>query len=155
MKKKKKPSSIYVMKRLLAYMVKNYRFSFLAVVVCIVIGAFATMQGMLFVQALVDDYIMPLLNSENPDFTPLAHALSGIVVFYIIGIAAAYGYNRIMVNVSQGTMKKLRDELFANMESLPIKYFSYVISICLCVNPPCFLCRKIRPACGCRPYSCM
>ncbi len=123
MKKKKKPSSIYVMKRLLAYMVKNYRFSFLAVVVCIVIGAFATMQGMLFVQALVDDYIMPLLNSENPDFTPLAHALSGIVVFYIIGIAAAYGYNRIMVNVSQGTMKKLRDELFANMESLPIKYF--------------------------------
>lgn len=83
-------------------MVKNYKFSFLVVVICIVVGAFATMQGMLFVQSLVDDYIMPLLNSENPDFTPLAHALMGIIVFYIIGIAAAYVYNRIMVNVSRG-----------------------------------------------------
>lgn len=104
-------------------MVKNYKFSFLVVVICIVVGAFATMQGMLFVQSLVDDYIMPLLNSENPDFTPLAHALMGIIVFYIIGIAAAYVYNRIMVNVSQGTMRKFRDGLFSNMESLPIKYF--------------------------------
>ena len=104
-------------------MVKNYKFSFLVVVICIVVGAFATMQGMLFVQSLVDDYIMPLLNSENPDFTPLAHALMGIIVFYIIGIAAAYVYNRIMVNVSQGTMKKLRIELFEHMESLPIRYF--------------------------------
>lgn len=123
MKDKKKTSSLYVLKRLLAYMVKNYKFSFLVVVVCIIVGAFATMQGMLFVQSLVDDYIMPLLNSENPDFTPLAHALMGIVVFYVIGIVAAYAYNRIMVNVSQGTMRKFRDELFSNMESLPIKYF--------------------------------
>lgn len=123
MKDKKKTSSLYVLKRLLAYMVKNYKFSFLVVVVCIIAGAFATMQGMLFVQSLVDDYIMPLLNSENPDFTPLAHALMGIVVFYVIGIVAAYAYNRIMVNVSQGTMRKFRDELFSNMESLPIKYF--------------------------------
>lgn len=123
MKDKKKTSSLYVLKRLLAYMVKNYKFSFLVVVVCIIVGAFATMQGMLFVQSLVDDYIMPLLDSEYPDFAPLAHALMGIVVFYIIGIAAAYAYNRIMVNVSQGTMRKFRDELFSNMESLPIKYF--------------------------------
>ena len=123
MKDKKKTTSLYVLRRLLAYMVKSYKFSFLVVVLCIIIGAFATMQGMLFVQSLVDDYIIPLLNAENPDFTPLAHAIAGIVVFYIIGIAAAYAYNRIMVNVSQGTMRKFRDELFANMESLPIKYF--------------------------------
>ena len=123
MKDRKKISSLYVLRRLLAYMVSSYRFSFLVVVVCIIIGAFATMQGMLFVQSLVDDYIMPLISSENPDFAPLAHALTGIVVFYIIGIAAAYAYNRIMVNVSQGTMKKFRNELFANMESLPIRYF--------------------------------
>ena len=121
--KKKKTSSLYVLKRLLTYMITNYRFSFLAVVACIIVGAFATMQGMLFVQSLVDDYIMPLLSAENPDFSPLAHALMGIIVFYITGIAASYAYNRIMVNVSQGTMKKFRDELFANMESLPIKYF--------------------------------
>ena len=123
MKDKKKISSMYVLKRLLTYMVKNYKFSFLVVVICIIIGAFATMQGMLFVQSLVDDYIMPLLDSANPDFAPLAKALMGIVVFYIVGIAASYAYNRIMVNVSQGTMRKFRDELFANMESLPIKYF--------------------------------
>nr|WP_294464610.1 ABC transporter ATP-binding protein [uncultured Sellimonas sp.] len=104
-------------------MVRNYKVSFGIVVVCIVVSAFATMQGMLFVQSLVDDYIMPLLNAENPDFAPLAHALGGIIVFYVIGVAASYAYNRIMVNVSQGTMKKFRDELFANMESLPIKYF--------------------------------
>lgn len=123
MKDKKKISSMYVLKRLLTYMVKNYKFSFLVVVICIIIGAFATMQGMLFVQSLVDDYIMPLLDSANPDFAPLAQALMGIVVFYIVGIAASYAYNRIMVNVSQGTMRKFRDELLANMESLPIKYF--------------------------------
>lgn len=123
MKEKKKISSLYILKRLLAYMVKNYKFSFFVVVVCIIVGAFATMQGMLFVQSLVDDYIMPLVNSENPDFGPLAHALAGIVVFYVIGIIAAYSYNRIMVNVSQGTMRKFRNELFSNMESLPIRYF--------------------------------
>ncbi len=123
MKNKKQLSSMYVLKRLLTYMVSNYKFSFLMVVICILIGAVATMQGMLFVQSLVDDYIMPLLNSENPDFTSLARALAGIVLFYLIGVAASYGYNRIMVNVSQGTMKKFRDELFKNMESLPIKYF--------------------------------
>lgn len=121
--KKKKTSSLYVLKRLLTYMITNYRFSFLAVVACIIVGAFATMRGMLFVQSLVDDYIMPLLSTENPDLSPLAHALMGIIVFYITGIAASYAYNRIMVNVSQGTMKKFRDELFSNMESLPIKYF--------------------------------
>ena len=123
MKDQKKVSSLYVLKRLLTYMVKNYKFSFFIVVVCIVISAVATMQGMLFVQSLVDDYIVPLLDSANPDFKPLARALTMIVGFYIVGVAASYAYNRIMVNVSQGTMKKFRDELFSNMEALPIKYF--------------------------------
>ena len=123
MKKIEKAKTFYVLKRLLSYMVKNYKFSFLIVVICIVIGAFATMQGMLFVQSLVDDYIMPMLNSGSTDFGPLAKALSGVVVFYIIGVISAYAYNRIMVNVSQGTMRRFRDELFSNMESLPIKYF--------------------------------
>lgn len=123
MKKEDRKGSFYILKRLLLYMISNYKFSFFFVVVCIIVGAFATMQGMLFVQSLVDDYIVPLLNTDNPDFSGLAHALSGIVVFYIIGVAAAYAYNRIMVNVSQGTMRKFRDELFENMESLPIKYF--------------------------------
>ena len=123
MKKIEKAKTFDVLKRLLSYMVKNYKFSFLIVVICIVIGAFATMQGMLFVQSLVDDYIMPMLNSGSTDFGPLAKALSGVIVFYIIGVISAYAYNRIMVNVSQGTMLRFRDELFSNMESLPIKYF--------------------------------
>ncbi len=120
---KNQKMSLSVLKRLIKYMISNYKFSFLVVVICIIVGAFATMQGMLFVQSLVDDYIMPLLQSENPDFAPLANALRGIIVFYIIGVIAAYAYNRIMVNISQGTMNKFRNEVFENMESLPIKYF--------------------------------
>ncbi len=123
MKNGNRMTSFYVLRRLLAYMVKSYKFSFLMVVVCIIISACATMQGMLFVQALVDDYILPLLQAQEPDFGPLAAALVKIVGIYILGVAASYSYNRIMVNVSQGTMKKFRDDLFANMESLPIRYF--------------------------------
>ena len=123
MKANEKEGSFYVLKRLLTYMIKNYKFSFAAVVICIITGAFATMRGMLFVQSLVDDYILPLLGSPHPDYTPLARALAGIVGFYILGVAAAYAYNRIMVNISQGTMRKLRNQLFSNMESLPIRYF--------------------------------
>lgn len=109
--------------RVLRLMVENYKFSFLMVVICILVGAVATMRGMLFVQSLVDDYIVPLLGQEKPDFSLLAEAIRGILVFYFIGIAAAYGYNRIMVNISQGTMRRLRLDLFQKMESLPIRYF--------------------------------
>ena len=112
-----------MLKRLLVYMFKNYRFSFLLVVACIIVGAFATMKGMLFVQSLVDDYIVPLLGADTPDFAALAGALGGIVVFYAVGVLASYGYNRIMVNISQGTMKRLRMQLFENMEALPIRFF--------------------------------
>lgn len=116
-------ASFGVMTRLLKYMIANYKFSFLMVVVCIFLNAYATMRGLLFVQSLVDDYIEPLLSQETPDYGPLAGAICGVAVFYVIGIVAAYGYNRIMVNISQGTMKKLRIELFRKMESLPVRYF--------------------------------
>ena len=109
--------------RVLRYMVSNYKFSFLAVVVFIVLGAVATMRGMLFVQSLVDDYIEPLIRMDVPDYSGLFRALSGIVIFYLIGVLSSYAYNRIMVNISQGTMKRLRIELFSNMEALPIHYF--------------------------------
>lgn len=122
-KQRKKGRSQAVLKRLLVYMFKNYRFSFLLVVACIIVGAFATMKGMLFVQSLVDDYIVPLLGADTPDFAALAGALGGIVVFYAVGVLASYGYNRIMVNISQGTMKRLRMQLFENMEALPIRFF--------------------------------
>nr|WP_243235811.1 ABC transporter ATP-binding protein [Zhenpiania hominis] len=119
----KKSDVLGIFKRLLGYMIKNYKFSFLLVVICILITAVATMRGMLFVQSLVDDYIVPLMQSASPDFSLLAKALVGIAIMYIIAIVSTYGYNRIMVNVSQGTMKKLRIELFTKMESLPIRFF--------------------------------
>lgn len=121
--KMKKSDVLGIFKRLLGYMIKNYKFSFLLVVICILITAVATMRGMLFVQSLVDDYIVPLMQSASPDFSLLAKALVGIAIMYIIAIVSTYGYNRIMVNVSQGTMKKLRIELFTKMESLPIRFF--------------------------------
>ena len=121
--KMKKSDVLGIFKRLLGYMIKNYKFSFLLVVICILITAVATMRGMLFVQSLVDDYIVPLMQSASPDFSLLAKALVGIAMMYIIAIVSTYGYNRIMVNVSQGTMKKLRIELFTKMESLPIRFF--------------------------------
>ncbi len=112
-----------VMKRVLGYMLKNYKVSFALVVLCILGSALATLRGTLFLQALIDDYIVPLTQSQTPDFSPLAGALFSVAVTYLIGIVCAYGYNRIMVNVSQGTMRNLRVELFRHMESLPIRYF--------------------------------
>ena len=112
-----------VLGRVLGYMLKKYWLPFLLVVVCIVVTAISTLQGVLFMQKLYDDYIAPLLQSQTPDFSNLASALFQVGIVYAIGIVCAYAYNRIMVNVSQDTMRNLRIELFHHMESLPIKYF--------------------------------
>ncbi len=109
--------------RVLGYMLRNYKFSFFMVVVCILGSALASVQGVLFTQRLIDDYITPLTRSATPDYGPLAAALLRVAFFYAVGILCAYGYNRIMVNISQGTMRNLRVELFQHMESLPIRYF--------------------------------
>lgn len=123
MKHNKDNRTLPVLWRLVKQMIRDYKFPFFLVVACILIGAVCTMRGLLFTQALIDDYIIPLRSQETPDFAPLAGAIGKIAVVYLIGIAAAYAYNRIMVNISQGTMRKLRVELFARMESLPVKYF--------------------------------
>ncbi len=104
-------------------MLKNYKFAFTLVVICIIGSSLATLQGTLFTRSLIDDYIDPMLKTGSLDFAPLAMALVRIAVMYLIGIICAYSYSRIMVNVCQGTMKRLREELFTHMESLPIKYF--------------------------------
>lgn len=114
---------LHAMGRVLKYMLKNYKFSFFMVVVCILGSALATLRGTLFMQSLIDDYIVPLTQAQTPDFSELAAAIASVAVTYGIGIICAYGYNRIMVNVSQGTMRNLRIELFQHMESLPIRYF--------------------------------
>lgn len=112
-----------VLGRVLGYMVRHYKFSCLVVVVCILGTALATLAGTLFMQSLIDDYILPLTQAAQPDFGPLAAALGRLAAVYVLGILCAYGYNRIMVNVSQGTMRSLRQELFQHMESLPLRYF--------------------------------
>lgn len=114
---------LQVMKRVLGYMLKRYPFSFLVVVVCIIGSALATLRGTLFMQSLIDEYITPLLGQANPDYSGLFGALLSVAVTYGIGILCAYAYNRIMVNISQGTMRNLRIALFKHMESLPIRYF--------------------------------
>ena len=109
--------------RVLGYMLRQYKGSCLAVALCIVGSALASVQGTLFTQQLIDVYIAPLTQSASPDFGPLALALVRVAVVYAFGVACSFGYNRIMVNVSQGTMRRLREELFTHMESLPIRYF--------------------------------
>ncbi len=111
------------MGRVLGLMLKNYKFPFFMVVVCILGSALATLRGTLFMQSLIDDYIAPLTQAQTPDYSDLAAALVAVAITYGIGILCAYAYNRIMVNISQGTMRNLRVALFQHMESLPIRYF--------------------------------
>ena len=113
--------------RLFGLLWKHYKFHMIFVVVCILASAICTLQGTLFIQSLIDDYILPMVETVNAggaaDFAPLAAALGRLAIVLVLGIGAAYGYNRVMVNVSQGTLLRLREELFSNMEKLPIKYF--------------------------------
>ena len=111
------------MGRVLGLMLKNYKFPFFMVVVCILGSALATLRGTLFMQSLIDDYIAPLTQAQTPDYSDLAAALVAVAITYGTGILCAYAYNRIMVNISQGTMRNLRVALFQHMESLPIRYF--------------------------------
>ena len=119
----KKTSQWALLKRVLGYTLKEYQFCWLTVVVCIFITAMTTLVSNLFMQSLIDDYILPLAQAAAPDFGPLAGALLKLAAVLLVGILCSYAYNRIMVNVTQGTMKRLRVQLFQNMESLPIQYF--------------------------------
>ena len=112
-----------VFKRLMAYIFKNYGIHFIFVLVCIVLSVVASIQGTLFMQRLIDDYIMPMIGQETPDFGNLFREIVRVAGFYLVGVAATYAYNRIMVTITQGTLKNLRDDLFEHMEKLPIKYF--------------------------------
>lgn len=112
-----------LLKRLLSYVFKTYKFHSIAVFICIVVGVLASVQGTMFLQTLIDDYISPMIGVENPDFSPLAKAIGRVACFYLLGAASAYIQGRLMVVITQGTLKSLRDDMFVHMESLPIKYF--------------------------------
>ena len=109
--------------RLMGYIFKNYRIHIIVVVIGIVVSVLANVQGTMFMKTLIDQYIMPMLQSETPDFHPLAMAILRVACFYAIGVACTYTYNRLMIYVSQGTLRNLRNEMFERMETLPVKYF--------------------------------
>lgn len=112
-----------VFKRIIGFVTKNYLLQSIVVLVCIVLTVFSTIQGTMFMKTLIDQYIMPLMQQTVPDYTELLHAIIRVACFYAVGVIAAYVNTRMMVYVTQGTMRSLRDELFVHMESLPIKYF--------------------------------
>ena len=118
-----KKNSLAVLKRVFRYMMHYYKLPFTMVVLCILISAIASVIGATFPQTLVDDYIVPMLQTGSTDFSGLGHAMLRLICILAVGVLAAYGYNRIMANVTQGTMHHLRNDLFGKMEKLPIKYF--------------------------------
>lgn len=121
MPKVKNPGKLFA--RLIKYLGKYYGVHLIVVAVCIVISVLANVQGTMFMKTLIDEYITPLIGSDTPDFSPLFHAILRVAGFYAVGILATFAYNRIMVYVTQGTLRNLRIEIFTHMETLPIKYF--------------------------------
>ena len=112
-----------IFKRLTAYVFQYYKFHYIAVIVLIFVSVLANVQGTMFMKNLIDDYITPFLMTDTPDFSPLANAIARVACFYGVGILSTYMYNRIMITVTQGTLRSLRDDVFAHMERLPIQYF--------------------------------
>ena len=115
------PGKLFV--RLMKYIFKYYWLHCIIVVIGIVVSVFATNQGTMFTQTLIDKYILPLSQSSNPDFSKLFAKITEVGVFYAVGVVGVFLYNRLMIYVTQGTLKRLRIEMFNKMETLPIKYF--------------------------------
>lgn len=111
------------LKRIFAIIVKGYPIQCVLVIIGIVVGVLANVYGSLFLQSLIDDYITPLVGSSAPDFTPLLKALATMAVIYLVGVVSNYVYNRLMIYISEGSLKKVRDGLFDHMETLAIPYF--------------------------------
>ena len=112
-----------IIKRLMGVVMENYLPQCIIVVLCILFSTYANLQGTMFMKTLIDDYILPMIGTGSPDYGPLAMAILRVAGFYLAGAACSFAYNRIMVNVSQGTLKKIRDRMFEHMQSLPISYF--------------------------------
>ena len=110
-------------KRIMNYITSEYKKEFIAVFVCIILSSIASVVGSLFLQTLIDSYITPLLEVENPVFIGLLKAIGVMAVIYIVGIITAYLYNRIMAVLAQGVLRNIRNEMFEKMEKLPIRYF--------------------------------
>ena len=109
--------------RLLKYVFTTYKLQFFIVLVAIIVSSIASVLGIQFIQRLIDNYIVPLIGNQNPDFTLLLQAILNMAVIYVVGIVATYVYNRLMINISQGILNRIRTEMFDHMQTLLIGYF--------------------------------
>lgn len=117
----KNPGQVF--KRLMSYVFQKYKWHYIFVIVLICVGVLANVQGTLFQKSLIDDYIKPMLLAEKPDFSPLLEAMVRVAGFYLIGVVSTFAHNRIMVKVTQGVLRDMRNDVFTHMEKLPVKYF--------------------------------
>ena len=118
-----KTKKLHTLNRLLKYALSDYKGQFIVVIISIVISAAAGVVGIQFIQTLIDEYITPLIGNQNPNYSSLLQAILVMGLIYIVGIIGTYVYNRLMINITQGTLKKIRTEMFEHMQRLPIGYF--------------------------------
>lgn len=123
MQNKKKTSKLSTIKRLLGYVFSTYKLQLAIVLISIIISALVGVAGIEFIKYLIDDFITPLLGSQNPDYTALFNVIMIMALVYFVGVIATYIYNRLMINISQGILNKIRKQLFNHMQKLPIRYF--------------------------------
>ncbi len=112
-----------IIKRIFGYTFRWYWIHWIFVIICVLASTFSNVQGTLFMKSLIDDYIVPLTKQTSPDFMPLLYAILRVAAFYLVGVIAAFAQARLLMYITQGTLRNLRDELFNKMESLPVKYF--------------------------------
>ena len=122
-KTKNKKNTLKTLKRLLKYVTGTYKLQFVIVCISIIISALVGVVGVQFIKYLIDDFITPLIGNSNPDYSSLLNAVIVMGVVYLVGVIATYLYNRLMINISQGTLNKIRKEMFEHMQTLPIRYF--------------------------------
>lgn len=121
--KKTKVKKSKTIKRLLKYVVKDYKLQLVVVLISIIISALVGVIGVQFIKYLIDDFITPLLGNANPDYTALLNVILIMGAIYLLGVICAYLYNRLMINISQGVLNDIRKEMFNHMQKLPIRYF--------------------------------
>lgn len=120
---KKQKIDFKVLKRVLGYLVKNYKIRLVLVIICLLLSTASSVAANLYLETLIDDYIIPLVGVENPVYTSLIKAIGTMIIIYGVGVIASFLSSRLMVKASEGTLKQIRDEMFVKMQRLPIKYF--------------------------------